>query len=101
MRNVFLATLLIGCAHGGRQASEGPGASEAQAPQFNNLGTYHRGITTRSPEAQKFFDQGLIWVYGFNHDEAIRSFSEAARLDPTCAMCFWGVAYANGPHINN
>ena len=57
--------------------------------------------TTASPEAQRFFDQGLALMYAFNHDESIRSFTHAAELDPSCAMAFWGIAIANGPHINN
>lgn len=55
---------------------------------------------TATPEAQAFFDQGVNLVFGFNHAEAIRSFREAARLDPDCAMCWWGVAYALGSNIN-
>ncbi len=62
---------------------------------------YHRHVGTDSDEAQRWFDQGLELVYGFNHDEARRSFREAARNDPNCAMAWWGVAYANGLHINN
>jgi tetratricopeptide (TPR) repeat protein len=57
-------------------------------------------VTTTSPEAQRYFDQGLNFLYAFNHDEAIRSFEHAATLDPKCAMAHWGVAFANGPHIN-
>ena len=65
------------------------------------LGAFSRPVTTSSPEAQRYFDQGLAFLYGFNHDEAIRSFQRAAELDPACAMAHWGVALANGPHINN
>ena len=57
-------------------------------------------ITTRSPVAQKYFDQGLRLTYGFNHDEAIKSYTEGTREDSTCAMCWWGIAYALGPNIN-
>ena len=67
---------------------------------LQGLGNWHHGVTTRTPRAQDFFDQGLRLTYGFNHDEAERSFAEAARLDSTCAMCWWGVAYAVGPNIN-
>lgn len=70
------------------------------APLFDDLGNHHHSISTKSPQAQKYFDQGLILMYGFNHGEAIRSFKEAARLDPNCAMCYWGVAIALGPNIN-
>ncbi len=58
-------------------------------------------MTTSSAEAQAWFDQALTLTFAFNQDEAIRSYKEAARLDPTCAMAWWGVAYCNGPHINN
>ena len=69
-------------------------------PLFVGLGVHSRKITTRSADAQRFFDQGMAFYAGFNHAEAIRSFEEAARLDPTCMMAEWGVALANGPHIN-
>jgi tetratricopeptide (TPR) repeat protein len=79
--------------------------STVQAPQqttplYDNLGSHHKTITTRVPAAQQYFDQGLRLVYGFNHAEAIRAFNEAARLDPDCAMCYWGTALAYGPHVN-
>ena len=69
-------------------------------PLYNDLGSYHRAISTTNPSAQRYFDQGLRLVFGFNHGEAIRAFTEAARLDPNCAMCYWGIAYAYGPHVN-
>jgi len=72
----------------------------AGAPLFNDLGDYHRDVTTDSPLAQQYFDQGLILAYGFNHAEALRSFKEASAQDPTCAMCAWGIAYVLGPNIN-
>ena len=75
-------------------------AVAAAEPLFEGLGTHSRPITTNSPEAQRYFDQGLNFYFGFNHGAAIRSFQEAARLDPGCAMAHWGVALANGPHIN-
>lgn len=65
------------------------------------LGGHHRTVSTRVPAAQKAFDQGLIWAFAFNHDEAVRAFREAARQDPGLAMAWWGIALANGPHINN
>jgi tetratricopeptide (TPR) repeat protein len=67
---------------------------------MEGLGTHHFPVTTRSPQAQAYVDQGLRLVYGFNHDEAIRAFREAARLDPGCAMAYWGVALALGPNYN-
>ena len=57
-------------------------------------------ITTRSPQAQAYFTQGLGFAYGFNHAAAIASFREAQRIDPTCALCWWGEAMAHGPNIN-
>jgi len=65
-----------------------------------DLGSYKRPVTTSAPEAQAFFDQGLALSYGFNHDEAARSYARAAEIDPSCAMCFWGVAYTLGPNYN-
>ena len=67
---------------------------------YDDLGTYHRAITTSSPEAQRYFDQGLRFYYSFNHDEAPRSFEQAAVFDPSCAMCAWGAALTLGPNIN-
>jgi len=67
---------------------------------FTGVGAVHHPIATANPEAQKFFDQGLDFVYGFNHDEAIRSFEKAAALDPKAAMPLWGIALALGPNIN-
>ena len=75
-------------------------AAEPSVPLYE-VGSLSRAITTASPEAQKYFDQGLAFMFGFNHDEAIRSFQRAAELDPGCAMAHWGIALANGPHINN
>ena len=76
------------------------GVMRAEVPLFEGLGSHTRPITTKSSLAQKYFDQGMRFVFGFNHGAAIRSFKEAARLDPECAMAHWGVALASGPHIN-
>jgi len=67
---------------------------------MQNLGDYHRPITTSSALAQRYFDQGMVMTFGFNHDAAVRSFKAAAQLDPTCASCLWGVGLALGPNIN-
>ncbi|HEV2105733.1 MAG TPA: hypothetical protein VGU27_08380, partial [Candidatus Eisenbacteria bacterium] len=64
------------------------------------LGPVHHPVTTRSPEAQRLFDQGLALCFAFNHDEAVRSFTRAARADSALAMAWWGIAYALGPNIN-
>jgi tetratricopeptide (TPR) repeat protein len=75
--------------------------ARASLPLFEGLGSFGRAVTTSSPTAQKYFDQGLCFLYSFNHDEAIRSFRKAAELDPDCAMAWWAIALALGPHINN
>ena len=72
----------------------------AGAPLFEGMGDYHMPITTADPDAQSYFDQGMVLAFGFNHAESIRSFRAAQTLDPTCAMCFWGEALATGPNIN-
>ncbi len=71
------------------------------APLLEDLGTLHHPITTNSERAQIFFDQGLRLTYAFNHAEAARAFREAARLDPDCAMAYWGLGLALGPNIND
>jgi tetratricopeptide (TPR) repeat protein len=75
-------------------------AAKQSVPLFDDLGSYHRAISTKKRSAQQYFDQGLRLTYGFNHDEAERAFREAARLDPKCAICWWGVALVLGPNIN-
>ena len=72
----------------------------AAAPLYDGLGKVHFPITTSNPLAQRYFDQGLGFAYGFNHAGAIAAFREAQRLDPSCALCFWGEAFAHGPNIN-
>jgi len=89
--------------HHGLHAAPAAGLTaydEASPPLFGNLGQHTWAITTQKPEAQAYFDQGLRLAYGFNHAEARRAFRQAQRLDPTCAMCFWGEAYVLGPNIN-
>src|SRR3954471_20935005 len=67
---------------------------------YDGLGNFHRAATTKSPEAQRYFDQGMRFVWAFNHDEATRSFARAAQIDPSCAACWWGVALTLGPNYN-
>jgi tetratricopeptide (TPR) repeat protein len=74
--------------------------SSAETPLYQNLGSLHHTITTQSETAQQYFDQGLRLTYAFNHDEAIKSFRQGLKHDSTCAMCYWGIAYALGPNIN-
>jgi tetratricopeptide (TPR) repeat protein len=85
----------MGCAAAKKEA-----VVEKRAPLFDDLGSHHQEVTTSSELAQRYFDQGLILSYAFNHAEAARSFREATRLDPDCAMCWWGVALVMGPNIN-
>jgi len=104
---------LAGCASHQTKSAAPAAKSEPAAPQgptiaswakgallLENLGTLHRTITTSSKEAQTYFDQGLRLTFGFNHDEATRSYARAAELDPQCASCFWGVALTLGPNYN-
>jgi tetratricopeptide (TPR) repeat protein len=93
LRGLALLGVLITCCCGRSVAA-------AAEPIYDGLGSYTRAVTTKSPEAQKYFNQGLAFLHGFNHGAAIRSFQEAARLDPGCAMAHWAIALAAGPHIN-
>jgi tetratricopeptide (TPR) repeat protein len=77
-----------------------PAFSEALAPRLQNLGDHTFPVTANSSQAQLFINQGLNLAYGFNHQEAGRSFREAVRLDPDCAMAYWGQALVLGPNIN-
>jgi tetratricopeptide (TPR) repeat protein len=126
---VIAAVTLVGCGNPSASSSTSPaGANGAQTPTaaqslppndmemshlpttlvdwsrgarlYEGLGEFHRQITTHSTEAQKYFDQGMRFMWAFNHDEATRSFAKAAQLDPQCAMCYWGVALAAGPNYN-
>ncbi|WP_170577688.1 tetratricopeptide repeat protein [Ruegeria arenilitoris] len=67
---------------------------------YYDLGTYSCPVSTTSAEAQLWFDRGLVWTYGYNHDEAVVCFQRAAEHDPDCAMAYWGIAYAAGPNYN-
>lgn len=75
-------------------------AEKLPGPLFDDLGDLHHPVTTQSKQAQRYFDQGVRLMFGFNHKEAIRSFRSATYLDPNCAMAYWGMAYAYGPHVN-
>ena len=87
--------------HAGMVAPASTLAQWAQGAQrLDGLGAYARKITTDSPEAQAYFNQGLNLIYGFNHDEAVRAFAKAVELDPACAICYWGAAEALGPNYN-
>ena len=100
---VLLGALLVGCATSSAepQPADPLPADTSRAQLFAGMGVYSRTVTTTSPEAQAYFDQGLAWMYAFNHDEAIRSFGKAAELDPECAMAWWGIAICEGPNYND
>ena len=83
-----------------QHGNHGAPPAAGEVPVFTGLGDVRHPISTRSAEAQRFFDQGLRLAYAFNHDEALRSFEKAASLDSTCAMCWWGVGLVQGPNIN-
>lgn len=92
----FFGRVLIGFAF----ALSGVEWMSAKEPIFQGLGAYSRIVTTESAAARRYFNQGLGFYHGFNHGAAIRAFQEAAKADPKCAMAYWGIALANGPHIN-
>ena len=102
-----VAALFAGIALGGL-ATDPPAAevpeSKAEplvgATLLSGLGNYHFPVTTTQPQVQRWFDQGLMLTFGFNHDAAERSFLKATELDPGCAMCWWGAALVLGPHVN-
>jgi tetratricopeptide (TPR) repeat protein len=97
MRRLVVLACLVAAIGGSSAAAAEPAAAQ----RFDGLGSHGRTVSTASPEAQQFFDQGLCFLFAFNHDEAIRSFTRATELDPDCAMACWGISIANGPHINN
>jgi tetratricopeptide (TPR) repeat protein len=73
---------------------------KAGAPLFEGMSDFTHPITTSEPFVQRYFDQGIVLAFGFNHAESIRAFKAAQALDPNCAMCYWGEALARGPNIN-
>lgn len=96
---LVLPVLILACA---LASAAGPETGTAAAPWGPyDLGRHQRRVATQVPGAQAAFNQGLVWAYAFNHEAAVRAFQEALRLDPDCAMAWWGLALVNGPHINN
>lgn len=75
-------------------------SSTSASASYYNLGSHHRPIKTSSPDAQRWFDRGLIWTYAFNHEEASRCFRRAIASDPDCSIAYWGLAYSLGPNYN-
>src|SRR5215213_5537468 len=99
MRILLLLILLL--APAATFGQHGHAATEAKPARLEaGLGSARHPVSTRNAEAQKFFDQGLAYVYAFNHEEAVRSFKRAAELDPQLAMAHWGIALALGSNYN-
>jgi tetratricopeptide (TPR) repeat protein len=107
---VFVASLLLvssacnrpeSAPAAGHGAAHSSGATAARTTLLGNLGSYHRGIATANAEARRFFDEGLTLLYGFNHEEAFRSFERAAALDPKTPMPHWGMSLALGTNYND
>ena len=104
-RNIMLAVVFVVVAAGAylymRSSQPSlPQPAPVSATLLDGLGDYSMPITAKNAEAQRWFDQGLAFTYGFNHDAAERSYLKAAELDPDCAMCWWGAALVLGPHVN-
>ncbi|HEX6912342.1 MAG TPA: hypothetical protein VF142_18195 [Longimicrobium sp.] len=105
MRNriaVLAALGLLAAAPAAAQHEHGaaPAAAGDSVPLYDDLGSHHYAVSSRAPGVQAYFDQGLRLYYAFNHAESARAFAEAARRDPRCAICHWGVAMTYGPNIN-
>ncbi len=101
---IWMIVVFMGALGGGMVASgddTAAGGDDAPAHRYRGFTGYAREITTKSKAAQEWFNQGIQLLYGYNHDEAIRSFEQAAKEDPSCGMAWWGSAYARGLHINN
>ena len=100
---VISALLLVsvGCSAQRKETAHGAAAAAERPVLYDSLGNYSYRITTRSAEAQRWFNQGLRLVYAFNHHEAEKAFREAGRVDPACAMCFWGIALTQGSNYNS
>src|SRR5688572_10609608 len=100
MKYLFLAILLLLPVTAFSQHGHAPAKEAAPVALEAGLGDIDHPVSTNNAEAQKFFNQGLAYVYGFNHYEAVRSFKQAAQLDPQLAMAYWGVALAMGSNYN-
>src|SRR5688572_12126547 len=95
---VFLALGTILPALAQHQHHAAPSSSAIQLEE--GLGGHHHPVSTKNPDAQRFFDQGMSLLFGFNHEAAVKSFQRAVELDPRLAMAHWGIALALGPNIN-
>lgn len=93
---VFFTLLITSCSN----PNDADLVQRGGAPLLSGLGTHDHKISTEIPGAQRYFNQGLVLSFAFNHAESIRSFKAAQKLDPNCAMCYWGEALSRGPNIN-
>lgn len=100
-RRSSLQSISIALAAGTLLGLAGCHSGGPRSPLLGDMGAHERAITTDSPRAQRYFDQGLKLTFGFNHDEAIRSFQRAAAYDPDAPMPWWGIAYCHGININD
>ena len=101
-RLTLVFTILVATAlatHGAAQ-EHAMAAQPAPEPLEAGLGTLHHKVSTSNAEAQRYFDQGMRYVFAFNHDASVRSFTRATELDPDLAMAYWGIALSLGPNIN-
>ena len=96
----FITLTLLSCSDNQSQINVDEIVKKANAPLLKGLGNHSFKISSDIEGVQEYFDQGLIMAFAFNHAESVRSFKAAQRLDPNCAICFWGEALARGPNIN-
>ncbi|MGH7801989.1 MAG: hypothetical protein ACREOW_15410 [Thermodesulfobacteriota bacterium] len=100
INSLLLVLILSGSAFAQTAGGHHSSTETKPAVLMSGLGEHHHPVSTKNPEAQRFFDQGLTFIFAFNHDESARSFERAAELDPNLAMAYWGIALALGPNIN-
>ena len=93
---LLLCLVILSCS----ESNEDALVKKAGAPLLNGLGNHSHNVSTENAAAQRYFNQGLVLSFAFNHAESIRSFKAAQRLDPNCAMCYWGEALSRRPNIN-
>src|SRR3972149_1064764 len=98
--SLFMFCIFSGLAFAQNAGHNHPSTDAKPAVLMSGLGEQHHPVSTKNPEAQRFFDQGLTLIFAFNHEEAVRSFKRAAELDPQLPMAYWGMALALGPNIN-
>src|SRR5262245_43383293 len=97
---VLSAAVAVGLSSVLAEPTKPESPSQSKVIQYTGLGEHTRSVATSSPEAQKYFDQGLAFMYAYNHDEAIRAFQRAAELDPHCTMAHWGASLSMGKNYN-